>query len=49
MWVNRRYLERRLNANGWNVTRTAAEIGLGRTYLNQLIREYGLVRPPRKH
>jgi DNA-binding NtrC family response regulator len=41
------YLKRKLEENRWNVSRTAAEIGLHRQSLQEKLRELGIQRPGR--
>ena len=39
------YLKRKLEEHRWNVSQTAAEIGLHRQSLQEKLRELGIVRP----
>jgi ActR/RegA family two-component response regulator len=39
------HLKRRLEEQKWNVSRTAAEIGLHRQSLQEKLRELGIQRP----
>jgi two-component system nitrogen regulation response regulator NtrX len=41
----RAFLLRHLEANGWNVTRTAERLGIDRTNLNRKLRAFG-IEPP---
>lgn len=41
-------LERTLAAHGWNRTKTAKYLGLERTYLQRLIKQFKIQSPPRK-
>ncbi len=43
-----RFLSRALEANSWNVSETARQIGLARSHLNTLIRVHGLARSTSK-
>ena len=40
------FIGEKLRANGWNVTETAARIGMARTNLHQKIKKHGLARAP---
>jgi Nif-specific regulatory protein len=40
----KQFLTSALDANGWNQTRTAAELGIQRTYLSRLIKELNISR-----
>lgn len=42
------YLKRKLEEHGWNVSRTAATIGLHRQSLQEKLRELGIERPGRR-
>jgi Nif-specific regulatory protein len=39
------FITRRLTAHKWNVTRTAGELGMQRTYLSRLLKELGIKKP----
>lgn len=39
-----RYLKQTLNANGWNIAKTARELGVARSWLYELLQEHGLRR-----
>ena len=41
------YFERRLGENNWNISRTAAIVGLHRQSLQEKLRELGMQRPGR--
>jgi two-component system nitrogen regulation response regulator NtrX len=47
-WAEQQFLQRRLEENGWNVTRTAQELGMQRSNLYKKIEKYGLARPERE-
>jgi two-component system nitrogen regulation response regulator NtrX len=42
MTFERDFILRKLEANGWNVTETAKELGIERTNLHRKIKQYGL-------
>jgi len=42
----RRLIEAALRRNGWNQTKTAAELGLQRTYLTKLLRQKQISSKP---
>ena len=41
----KQFIQEQLQANNWNVTRTAASLKMSRSHLNRLIKEYKLEKP----
>jgi transcriptional regulator with GAF, ATPase, and Fis domain len=44
----RAYLAKVLEATGWNVVKAASIAGVGRAFIHQRIKKYGLIREPRR-
>ena len=44
--LERAFLLRHLEANGWNITRTAEHLGIERSNLHRKLRAFGLEAPP---
>jgi two-component system nitrogen regulation response regulator NtrX len=44
-WAEQQFLQRRLQENGWNVTKTAQELGMQRSNLYKKIEKFDLKRP----
>ncbi|MFN3476339.1 MAG: helix-turn-helix domain-containing protein, partial [Candidatus Methylomirabilales bacterium] len=40
----REYIVKRLEANGWNVSKTAMELGIERSHLHRKMKAYGLMK-----